>query len=603
MEERNRPSSDASVKRRRHRRTRRKKMSPAVMIIIFLVIVAGVIGGAFLIKRYGPSKTAADLKEYYGIKQDDQLAVVYEDEVLGAKGKMYDNRPYVEYSVVHDYLNRRFYVDLNENILLYTLPDGTLRADVGSREYSLQKDKTDVGYPIFKMDGNTAYIALSFVQEYTNIDFSVYDDPSRVMITGGRGKTTVATVKRNTQVRYLGGVKSPILKEVSKNDIVTVLQDVDGWKKVCTEDGIIGYMKSSCLKKEQVKERKRAFEEPKYTNISKNYTINLAWHVVTNRSANDSVLSTIAGTKGLNTISPTWFTVSDTGGNLNSLASQQYVNYAHQSDIEVWAMVKDFDGGIGSTDETYELLSHTKNRENLINQLVAEALKTGIDGINVDFEHVSSKCGEHFIQFIRELSVRCRQNAIVLSVDNYVPKDFNRHYDLQEQGIVADYVIIMGYDEHYADSYESGPVASLEFVRDGIEATLKDVPAEKTVNAVPFYTRIWKEVPKTEEELSEQAGTEAEKYPLKVTSKAYGMAEAEKVITAAGAQISVDPETGQNYAQWEADGGTYKVWLEDEYALEAKLKLIKSNKLAGVAEWRLGFEKPDTWDLILKYVN
>lgn len=595
--------SNQNRSRRRVQARKRRKRNLALKVFLFFIIIVGVIGGAFLIKKYGPSKEKADLNEYYGLETENQLAVVVDNKVLGAKGIMLDGRAYVEYSVVRDYLNGRFYVDHNENILLYTLPEGTITAEVGSTQYTLQKEKKSVEYVILKMEGNTAYISLDFVQEYTNLDFQTYTKPNRVMIVSDWGETTVATIKMDTQVRYRGGVKSPILTEVSKKDEVTVIEDEDNWKKVRTKDGYVGYLKTSCLKNEKVTTISRAFEEPVYPNISKDYTINLAWHVVTNRTANNSVLSMIADTKGLTTLSPTWFTVADTKGNLNSLASSQYVNYAHQSNIEVWALVRDFDGGIGSYEESYELLSRTSSRENLINQLIAEALQTGIDGINVDFEKISAECGEHYIQFIRELALKCRQNEIILSVDNYVPKGYNAHYNLKEQGIVADYVIIMGYDEHYAGSYESGPVASLEYVRSGIEETLKVVPKEKTINAVPFYTRLWKEVPKTEGELAAEEGTEAANYPVKVTSSAYGMSEAEQTIAAAGAEIVVDEATGQNYAQWEADGATYKIWLEDHAALEAKLNLMKQHDLAGCAAWRLGFEKAGTWDLILKYVN
>lgn len=606
MEDRTRPRTEQSNQNRNRKRARarkRRKRNLAIKVFIFLIIIVGVIGGAFLIKKYGPTKERADLNEYYGIQNQNQLAVIIDNEVLGAPGIILDGKAYVEYSVVRDYLNGRFYVDYNENILLYTLPEGTIRVDVGSAEYMLQKEKKSVGYTILKMEGSTAYISLDFVQEYTNIDFQIYEDPNRVMIVSDWGETTVATVKRNTQVRYRGGVKSPILTEVSKKDIVTVIEDEDNWKKIRTEDGYVGYIKTNCLKNETKEEISRAFKEQVYPNISKDYTINLAWHVVTNKTANNTVLSMIADTKGLTTISPTWFTVADTSGNINSLASSQYVNYAHQSNIEVWGLVRDFDGGIGSYEESYELLSHTTNRENLINQLIAEALKTGLDGINVDFEKISTECGEHFIQFVRELSVKCRQNGIILSVDNYVPRGYNQHYNLKEQGVVADYVIIMGYDEHYAGSYESGPVASLDYVKSGIEEALKVVSKEKLINAVPFYTRLWKEVPKTEGELAAEEGTEAAEYSVKVTSVAYGMKAAEQVIATAGAQIVVDEETGHNYAQWEADGATYKIWLEDEAALEAKLKLMKENDLAGCAAWRLGYEKSDTWELILKYVN
>lgn len=602
--QRTRSAQNGSNRKRRNGASRRRrKRNLAFKMSILVLIVIGIVGGAFLLKRYSPSKEKADLKKYYGIEQDNQVAVIIDNQILEAKAAMFDGKPYLEYSLVRDYLNDRFYWDSNENILLYTLPEGTIRADVGSNEYTLQKEKKSEDYTIIKTEGSTAYIALDFVQKYTNIEFKTYEDPQRVMIISDWGKIRTATVKRDTQVRYRGGVKSPYLTEVSKKDKVTVIENEGDWKKVRTEDGYIGYIKKNCLKNEKEETISREFEEQVYTNISKDYTINMAWHVVTNQSANEKVLQTIADTKGLTTISPTWFTIADTDGNINSLASSQYVNYAHQSNIEVWALVRDFDGGIGSYEESYEVLSHTSKRENLVNQLIAEALQTGIDGINVDFEKISAECGEHYIQFIRELSVKCRQNGLVLSVDNYVPKTYNAHYHIEEQGKVADYVIIMGYDEHYSGSYESGSVASLNFVKEGIEATLNAVPKEKVINAVPFFTRLWKEVPKTEEELAEEAGTEAAEYSVKVTSEALGMEAAEQAIADAGAQTTVDEATKQNYAQWEADGATYKIWLEDETALEEKLKLMKEYKLAGTAAWRLGFEKSSVWELILKYVN
>lgn len=600
-------------KNRAKRAKMKRRKSFFRKVIVLLIIIAGVLGGAFFMKRYGLSNEPADLYEYYGISKEEdtqnQLAVVIDNEVLGVQGILLNDKAYIEYAVVRDYLNERVYLDWNENILLYTLPEGTIRAEVGSKEYTLMKQKYPTDYVILKMEGDKAYIALDFVQAYSNIEFKVYKDIinntslNKVMIVSDWGETTIATIKKDTQVRRRGGVKSPVLTEVLKKDIVTVIEDEDNWKKVRTEDGFIGYVQTSCLKNERTETISREFEEQVYKNISKDYTINMAWHVVTNAVANNSVLETIASTKGLTTISPTWFTVADTKGNLNSIASAEYVNYAHQANIEVWALVRDFDGGISSFEESYQLLSRTSSRENLINQLMAEVLKNDIDGINVDFENISVKCGEHYIQFIRELSLRCRQNGIILSVDNYVPKGYNAHYHLEEQGKVADYVVIMGYDEHHSNSYESGSVASIGFVEDGITKTLKVVSNQKVINAVPFFTRLWKEVPKTQEELEAQAGTEAADYLMKVISYTYGMNNAESVIENAGAKIVFDEETGENFAQWETSEGTYKIWLEDEVALESKLKLMKKYDLAGLAAWRLGYEKTGTWDLIKRYVN
>ena len=590
-------------RRRRPQSRRRRKRNLILKVGFFIILIVGIIAAVFLWRRYGPSKEQADLNGYYGIESEDQLAIVVNNDILEPKGMISDGRAYVEYSIVRDYINQRFYWDPSENILLYTLPNDTVSVDVRSTDYTVSKQKNTGDYVILKTEGSTAYIALDFVKQYTDMEYEVYDDPSRVVVVTETGEVKVAEAKKDTQVRYQGGVKSPVLTEISKNDIVTYIEDEGDWKKVRTEDGFIGYVKKSALRDEETQKIDRGFEEPEYTNISKDYTINMAWHNVTNSDANSSVLEMIASTKGLTTISPTWFHVADTSGNLESIATADYVNYAHQSDIEVWAAIRDFDGGINSAEESYELLSHTANRTNLINQLMSEALRVGLDGINVDFEKISDECGEHYIQFIRELSVQCRKNGIVLSVDNYVPQSYNQQYHREEQGVVADYVVIMGYDEHYSGSPEAGSVASYDFVKAGIENTLKEVPAEKVINAVPFFTRVWKETPKTEEELAADQGTDAEQYTTKVESTAYSMAEAKAVVQQAGATAQWDDTTKQNYAEWEADGATYKVWLEDTQSLEPRLQLMKDYKLAGTAAWRLGQEESDVWELILKYVN
>ena len=588
--------------RGRKQSRRRRKRNLILKTGFFIIVIIAAVAAFFLWRRYGPSDQQADRNEYYGIESDGQLAIVVNNEVLEPRGMLSDGRAYVEYAIVRDYINSRFYWDPGENVLLYTLPTDTVSVGVGASEYTLANQKTSTDYVILRTEGSTAYIALDFVAQYTDMSYEVFTDPDRAVVVT-ETEETVAEVKRDTQVRYQGGVKSPILTEVSKGDTVAVIEDEGDWKKVRTQDGFIGYVKQNRLRNEEKTTYDRSFEEPVYTNISEDYVINMAWHNVTNSDANSSVLEMIASTKGLTTIAPTWFHVADTSGNLESIASSEYVNYAHQSNIEVWAAIRDFDGGISSQEESYALLSSTSSRTNLINQLMAAVFQTGIDGINVDFEMISEECGEHYIQFIRELSVQCRKNNIVLSVDNYVPQNYNQQYHREEQGVVADYVVIMGYDEHYGGSPEAGSVASYDFVKAGIENTLKEVPAEKVINAVPFFTRVWEETPKTEEEIAAAQGTDAAEYTMNVTSTAYGMADARAVVEQAGAQITWDETTQQNYATWEANGVTYEVWLEDAQSLEPRLKLMKDYGLAGTAAWRLGQETSDIWELILQYVN
>lgn len=590
------------VKRRRQSKKKRQQILFLKTLILGVLLIS-VLAGALFWKKYSPSKEIANKNEYYGIEKEGQVGVTVNYQVVEPQGMIADGKTYVQYEVVRDYINSRFYWDPNENILLYTLPNDTVSVSVGSKEYSISKEKKSEDYVILKTEGSTAYIALDFVQQYTDMEYEVFDDPKHIVIVSDWSEQSVAAVKKDSEVRCRGGVKSPILTEVKKKDEVVILEDEENWKKVCTSDGYVGYIKKSALRKTEKKSYSRDFQEQEYSNIQKDYVINMAWHNVTNTTANDTVLQRIAESKGLTTIAPTWYHVANTSGELSSISSSDYVNYAHQSNIEVWATVRDFDGGINSYDESYELLSKTSNRESLINQLIADAVKTGIDGINVDFEKISNECGEHYIQFIRELSVRCRQNGLVLSVDNYVPKGYNMQYDRKEQGIVADYVIIMGYDEYFAGSPVAGPVSSYNYVKEGIEETLKEVPAEKVISGIPFFTRLWAETPKTAEELAEAAGTDEEQYTTNVESDALGMSAAAAAVEDAGAELTWDDTVQQDFATWTVDDTTYKIWLENEKSIEPKLKLMKEHKLAGTAAWALGQETKETWELILKYAN
>ena len=614
---RNGRSGTRRAKKVNRARKRRNKILFGMIIILLIMILAA---GAVFFKRYGSSNEEADKEQYYGIENSDDLALIINNEVVKKEessaesssdsstdsvipGKVFDGQYYVAYPVLRDKINSRFYWDANERVLLYTLPDGNISVSENSSEYTAVNETKSEDYVILKTDGDIAYIALPFIQEYTNMEYSVEQEPNRAIITSKWGEIETAEVKKDTQVRYLGGVKSPILTEVKKSDKVTVLEDEDDWMKVATADGYVGYIKTKSLKNQKKEKISRDFTEPVYLDMTEDHSINMVWHNVTNTAANNAVQQVLASTSGLTTIAPTWFSLADTEGNISSIADTDYVNYAHTAGLEVWAVFRDFHGGINSYDETYETLSYTSKRAKLEDQVVAAAVAAGVDGINLDFELISSKCGVHYVQLVRELSVKCHQNNLVFSVDNYVPQSYNSHYDLKEQGIVADYVVIMAYDEHTEGSYEAGSVASISYLQNGIEKTLEKVSADKVIAGIPFFTRLWFETAKSPEELSEEAGTEAASYPNKVSSKALGMEEAAQSVANAGATAQWDEKTQQNYAKWSADGGTYRIWLEDAQSLEAKLKVIQENKLAGVAEWSLGREESSVWKLISQYVN
>lgn len=575
------PEGRRTDRARRRKLQRQRKRRRRIFISIVVLLIAVIAAAIVIWKKYGPSHADADLNNYFGIKEKNQAALTINNEIPDVQAKKEGSQIYVEYTAVRDYINSRFYWDSNENKLLYTLPDRTLSISAGATEYDTADGTQTTDYEIVKSEGGIAYIALDFVKEFTDMEVSVQENPDRAVIVTNK-KENHASVQKDTEVRVLGGVKSPVLTKVSKSDEVVVIEEAGDWKKIRTKDGFIGYVKAGSLGKEEEKTRESTYQEPEYTNIQKDYRINLGWHQVTSQAANDNVSSVVANTKGLTTLSPTWFSIADTNGTITSLASKSYVDYAHQQGMEVWGLIDNFSNQV----DTLAVLSNTQSRANIISQLIAEADSVGMDGINVDFEQITTEMGEHYIQFIRELSVACRAKGLVLSVDNYVPKGYTSHYNRKEQGIVADYVIIMGYDEHYSGSEEAGSVASIGFVQEGIEETLKEVPKEKVINGIPFFTRLWSE--------SEADG---------VQSTAMGMEEAAKAVADAGASVSWDAETEQNYAKWTADGKTYQIWLEDGKSIESKLKVMKEYDLAGAAAWKLGFETSDIWDIMAQYLN
>ena len=573
---------------KKRRRRRRSRINPIVIgiLVIFLALVAA--ASVFLIKRYSPSKELMDKELYFQLEEDKDLAIIMQNTLLEDHGIVLDGRPYVSTAVVKEHLNARFYWDSTENLYIYTTPTEMITAHVGENQYYVDKQVTATDYQIVKVEDGVAYVALEYVQKYTAMDYNYMEEPNRVHITTEYGDMKVVEAKKKGDVRYRAGVKSPILTKVNKGDLMYVLDEgenpIEKWTRVRTEDGYIGYITDKKLREESSITTTTDFVEPVYSNLTKDYTINLSWHQVTNKEANNQVLEKIADAKGLTTISPTWFFIRDNDGNIQSIATQSYVDYCHQNGIEVWGLVEN----ITYTNEIdiTSILNKTSSRQNLATQLIAQAIQFDLDGINVDIEALPAAAGEGFIEFVRELSILCRRNNIILSVDNYVPMAYNQNYNRKEQGIVADYVIIMGYDEHYAGSEEAGSVASIGYVRNGIEKTLEEVPAEKVINAVPFYTRLW-HIDNND----------------KLTSSALGMNAAAKTLKNHNITPEWDEETAQYYGEFNNADGFYQIWLEEEASIEEKAKLIKEYNLAGIASWRLGYEKNEIWDVILKYVN
>lgn len=589
-----------TVKQRNRRQKRPKlNMAPILAALAFIGIVVLLALGSVVIKKYTPSKERVDLDNYYHLQAKDDMALILDHKLLEETAKYWDGCVYLKYQLVQQYLNQRFFWDSNENILRYTTESDVISVHLGEESYMVGKKNKKADHTIVKVDGESVYVSLDFVQNYTNLDFVLYEEPNRVLITANWGEITKADIKKNTQIRVKGGIKSPIVADVLKGSSVTILDKGENWSRVCTEEGHAGYLKNKMLVEERSERISREFEEPEFTHLLKDEPISLGWHQVTSPEANDKIANVLQSTKGINVVSPTWFYLNDNDGNLFSLADKDYVDYCHKNDVEVWALVSNLENP--DVDTTY-VLTHTSTRDYLTNQIISAAIEYNFDGINLDFEALSGEVGDAYIQFIRELSIKCENNDLVLSVDNYVPSSYTAFYNRKEQAVFADYVIIMGYDEHTSISEDIGSVASIGFVEKGVTDTLLEVPPEQTILAMPFYTRIWELTPKAGS--GEDVESASEGYiPYTFTCFEEGMQTVENRYTENGAQAVWSEEDGQYVAEYQKDGKTYKMWIENESPLEEKLKIMKQHQLAGAAYWKLGFERPSAWNTIIKYVN
>lgn len=549
---------------------KKKSLLGTVIFLIIILALAYVLCQLYI--KHRPSKEVSSMEEIYGVSGDD-VSIIYNYAVQKAKAIYRNGEVYIPLNWVQAIVNKRFYWDSNEKLLVYTFPE--------SIEYASTETLSTNGNPLIYIDDDKVYILAELVDSYSDVNIDKYiDDIKRVYISDTYGEYISGVAAKNTILRTGASIKDSIELKLSEG---VQLETVDnekyngesGWYKVITEDGYMGYVQAKKIKRKKTSERVSSYIEPVYTSLSMEEPIVLAWHQVTNMSANNNIETLLSDAKGVNVISPTWFSLSDDEGNISSYASSDYVKKMHDKGIKVWALVDNFTGD----GNTYNVLSKTSSRQRLIENLIDTALAYNIDGINVDFETISSSTASHYIQFIRELSVYCRNKGLVLSVDNPNYASYNSHYDRTEQGIVADYVINMGYDEHYAGS-EAGSVASYSFVKQGIEDCLDEVPSSKLINAIPFYTRLWTE-----------SGSG-------LSSSAMGINKEKEWINENSATITWDEATKQNYAEASATSGKQYMWVEDINSLELKLDLIKENDLAGVACWRLGFETADVWDAI-----
>ena len=574
-----------------------KKIIPVLIALLLILIIGAVTLGSILVEKYSYSDERADLDEYFGASKG-RLAIVLQDQIVEEKARIFNGACYFDLDTTERYFNDGFYVDQTEKLVLYTTATEIYSVAIGDTVLQCRNSVSGepvteaLSYvPVMEEEG-TIYLAAQYLQKFTNFSLEIFE--RQVQVYTEWGTREVDTIKKDTAVRVRGGIKSPILCDVTAGEEIEILEMMETWCKVKTKESIIGYVENKFLTKrsegtgDAVQEIPVTdYVEPEYTTQMLDGKVCLGWHSIGGVAGNSTLENMVAAAQGMNVIAPTWFSLNDEAGSFRSFASKDYVDRAHDMGLKVWGVWDDFNHSkeTGTALSVHTILSQTSIRQRLVENIVNTALQLELDGINIDFEKISEVTGTHYVQFLRELSVECRKSSLTLSIDNYVPYDYRDYYRLDIQGKVADYVIIMGYDEHWHGSKDPGSVASLGYVSNGIVKALEDVPAGKLVNALPFYTILW-----------QTTGVE-------VTDDYITLNNTADFLSRMNLTPEWSEEDGQNYAEWKSGETLYQIWLEDEQSIAAKLNVMAANKLAGVAVWRLGYGTESVWNLIRSYVN
>ena len=581
----------AGTKRKNNKRKpekSRKKSGMGSITILLVILVVLMVAAVFISKRYAPSKVQTDLREYYNLTADEdenrleaedgELAIVLEDEVLSVRAFRLEEEIFVPFTLVKNNIDDRFYYDSNEDLIIVTTANDIIKNRVSESILTVNGSDRDAGYTVSRELDGKIYLNIRFVDEFSAAQYSVHEDPDRVYITYLEGNYEYGTALMHTYIRTMAKTKADYIQTVEKGDKLKILDDLGDWLEIIDESGCRGYIQAKAVTDIASEQVVSDYQEAEYTHIDAGDDINMVWDAIYYYDSNYEIYNRAAEMTGVDVLCPTWFTLADDQGNLNSYVCSEYITFARENGMQVWTTIEDIDG-----ESCAGVIDYTSKRETLIANLIEQCLEAGIDGINVDFENISTDMGNDYIQFMRELSVACRDKGLILSVDTYAPYAYNSHFHFDELSKICDYVVVMAYDD-YLGGDEAGPCAGLPFVQDVIETCAEQADLDRLIVGIPFYTRAWYEY--SDGSLGRDV---------------YNMYDLENIEWNYGLTPEWLEDVGYDFSSYESGGATVKIWMENYNSINAKLELIKSYDVAGIASWRLGQETSDIWALLESY--
>jgi len=558
----------------------KNKIYIIIVSIIYIVISIGITNFAikFIHNKYSPNTNIISFFD------EDIINIVIEDELVNEYGQ-----PIIEgkeillpFDLIKKYIDDTIYYDKDRAKITITSEDKVIRISNNDLQAFLNMEKYTLDASSRYVNG-ILYVPIMAFKDIFDIDIQLIKDEHVLIIDKLKNYKIVGYINNEQGViRSDMSVYKPIYKMYNPSNIeVIVYSTLGDWTKIRTSEGIIGFVENKYL-------NTHIEYEKVVIDIRKDIpgeidTIIFAWEAFYDQTKGDS---NIVDSSVLNVISPTWFKIADVAGNINSFAETTYVQKAHELGYQVWPLVSNTFSDI---EMTSEILRNTDVRDNIIRQIIAFSTIYNIDGISVDLENIYLKDKDVYTQFIRELVTLAHKSNLLVSVAVGIPEGsetYSKCYDHKQLGLIADYIMVMTYDQYYGSSKTAGSQAQVSWVEKNLEKTLELVDSQKLVMGIPLYTRLWE-----------------------ITSKGahnirnYSIDGAKQLIEEKNATIKWDDESGQYVATYNEKGNTYKMWLEDESSIKEKVALVNKYDLRGVCLWELNWGNDSIWDAINEVIS
>lgn len=555
-----------SRKEKKEKKQGNKTIRKIIITVIFLVCVCGVLKIAPNYIRNDITDRTNLIINNNNITMDLKKNVFVENEVI-----------YIAKEDISNFFDEYIYYDEKYDKIITGSENRIASMIVGQNKMNNNGSEVVISAPVIEKE-NTYYIPFSELDDIYNVETKYIEETDTIIIESKNRKSIVADSNKDNVIRYKPTMLSRSIDKIERGESVTLVNDSekDGWIQVRTQKGKLGYVKSNTLTNEII------MREPIETSKQIEGNVSMVWDYVYEYADAPSRSGKI---NGINVVSPTLFTLKERGkGDILEnvgTSGKEYIEWAHSNGYKVWPSLSNN----SMIETTFEIMNDSELRQNLINKIVSIILTYDLDGINIDFEYMYEKDKNLFSRFIIELQPRLNEIGAVLSVDVTAPdgsSEWSMCYDRHTIGKVADYIVFMAYDQNGITSPTEGTTAGCDWVEANLDkfvGTQEEVKPEKIILGIPFYTRVWEETNGT------------------IESTAVNMKDLDDIIPS-NAKKTWDEDLKQYVAEYEKNGTKYKVWIEDEKSIEAKLDLVGKYKLAGAAFWAKDREPASIWSLI-----